>query len=80
VPALKAGLLEVADVLVLNKADLPGGAGRGARAAGGARLGPPARPGRLAARLLAEVERRALDPYTAADRFVDERLGAGGAR
>jgi LAO/AO transport system kinase len=143
VQAMKAGLLEVADVLVLNKGDLPGaddaerhlhallgsgtapggweppllrtvasrGEGVGALAdALAAHRGHLAASGGLArierrrarrpfldrvrervaarflvalderpevARLLAEVERRELDPCTAADLWLEERLGPG---
>jgi LAO/AO transport system kinase len=144
VQALKAGLLEAADLLVLNKADLPGAADAerwlqvlrhsgkapvpgaweppllrtvASRDEGVVELadalrahrGHLERSGELAEierrrarrpfvdhlreclrarvldavegpealRLLAEIERRTLDPYTAAERWVDERLGGG---
>ena len=145
VQAIKAGLLEAADLLVLNKADLPGADDaerwlhvllHSARAPAPGAWDPPLlrtvasrdegvpqlvdalfahrahleRSGELvriearrarrpfvervrerlvaraldglegpeARRLLAEVERRTLDPYTAADRWVEERLAGGG--
>jgi LAO/AO transport system kinase len=144
VQAIKAGLLEAADLLVLNKADLPGAADaerwlhvllHSGRAPQSGAWEPPLlrtvasrdegvaelvdalvahrahldrsggiaelerrrarRPfiervrerllaramdgleGPEALRLLEEVERRTLDPYTAAERWVDARLAAG---
>jgi LAO/AO transport system kinase len=70
VQAIKAGLVEIADVLVLNKADLPGAEQAERHLEAQLAEGPEAEA------LLLEVERRALDPYTAADRWL-ERMGGG---